>query len=1314
MKSVFGVPASGRGGAWKAVMIRRFSSVMVRRGTGWREAAAAALPPGFDADCYLEVNTDVAAACTTPEAAARHFLSHGAGEMRRVFPEGTGIHDAAASRLLQSARDRRGWRDWLCKQSGGRLDADFLRRHPRAAWLDTGFALASYLAQNPDVACEVDDPLEAAFHFLEFGLEDGRYGRPRSWDAAWLKMRYGLTPEPSLGVDAVRAILHGRGVDPFEVTFDEGEHWHLRGSDARMARFFDHGFYFAAAAAAGLQPGDPGRYGCIEHFCRSGCQAALPVAAGHELDPAHYRGQARARQTERRADMDAVDALADGDLYRHWVFRGIGEGLFPNIRVWAKHEFDLEVPDWLTEVLAGYRRAAPDLSQADPDTDILRHLLNSPMPALAGVDIGGHPDAADFITLLGDRQVRARDYVQGEWLYWLALEIDPANSLALRHLADLLQRQGRTAAVGFLRGRVSERSDSGWNALLLCEILFQQGAWHRALQVLDTLPESVEGDVALRRKRRKLARDIFHHLWSNITAHAEAHGVAQAQADLREALAACTPRFTSVACCGIVRRVALIGNEDLVQCRLYRVEQKAEQLRAAGYKVSVFSPSRDLANFRARLEDFDAVIFFRVAAFPEMIETIAAAAQRGLLTFYEIDDLVFDADQFPPALETYAGQVDAEHHRAMACGVPLFEHAMGLCDHGIASTETLRAMMAERVRSGRAFVHRNALGRLHRVAIRDNAPRRAARGETGGQRVVIFYGSGTRAHKQDFHEILEPALAHIARTWPDRVEIRLIGHFGQFLHLDPGRDPVTVIEPVWNFEDFCAHLADADINLSVLSSSPLTDVKSEIKWLEAAMLGIPSIVSATATHRDAIMNGETGMLCETTEDFISAIDGLVRDPDLRTRIGATAREVVTGAYSLTSMGRNLVSIFAALCPAKPRKPRLLVVNVFYPPQAIGGATRVVHDHVTLLGKSFGDRYDIEVVCTLEGGTKPYEILTYTRDGVRVWSVTPSPDIDDMCASDPRMGGIFEELLERIGPDLVHFHCVQRLTATVVEATRLAGIPYLITVHDGWWISPNQFVVDNQGEPALYDYAHLNDSGTPERPRTLHRALSGAQRIIAVSESFAALHRSCHVKDVVTIENGVSFLPEVERSAAPDHRIRLAHIGGATVHKGFTLLRNTLLTNEYENLRLLVVDHSLAPGTTRHTVWGTTPVTIQGKVPQSQVDRLYGAIDILVAPSVWPESYGLVAREAHAAGAWVIASDRGAIGGDVVEGQNGHVVDVSTHLALADILRKVDADPGRYRKSPAMRPKMRTAQDQVDALAQLYAEVLESARPGRGA
>jgi glycosyltransferase involved in cell wall biosynthesis len=72
---------------------------------------------------------------------------------------------------------------------------------------------------------------------------------------------------------------------------------------------------------------------------------------------------------------------------------------------------------------------------------------------------------------------------------------------------------------------------------------------------------------------------------------------------------------------------------------------------------------------------------------------------------------------------------------------------------------------------------------------------------------------------------------------------------------------------------------------------------------------------------------------------------------------------------------------------------------------------------------------------------------------------------------------------------------------------------------------------------------------------------------------------------------------------------------------------------------------------------------------------------------------------------VIASDRGAIGEDVVEGVNGFVVNVSDPLGLLQALRTMDADPDRFRVSPRAGPPPRTSQDQADELAALYQRLL---------
>lgn len=61
--------------------------------------------------------------------------------------------------------------------------------------------------------------------------------------------------------------------------------------------------------------------------------------------------------------------------------------------------------------------------------------------------------------------------------------------------------------------------------------------------------------------------------------------------------------------------------------------------------------------------------------------------------------------------------------------------------------------------------------------------------------------------------------------------------------------------------------------------------------------------------------------------------------------------------------------------------------------------------------------------------------------------------------------------------------------------------------------------------------------------------------------------------------------------------------------------------------------------TAHASAGAPPVTFAGFLNQSNVSRAYAAADVLVLPSDFGETWGLVANEAMASGVPVIASDR---------------------------------------------------------------------------
>lgn len=88
------------------------------------------------------------------------------------------------------------------------------------------------LCEREDIALTIagDDPRKAAFHFLEFGLEEGNTGLPKAWDKDHSTIHYGVEfsgQAPS--VTKVLSTLLEQGADPFEIALDEAQFWELHG-----------------------------------------------------------------------------------------------------------------------------------------------------------------------------------------------------------------------------------------------------------------------------------------------------------------------------------------------------------------------------------------------------------------------------------------------------------------------------------------------------------------------------------------------------------------------------------------------------------------------------------------------------------------------------------------------------------------------------------------------------------------------------------------------------------------------------------------------------------------------------------------------------------------------------------------------------------------------------------------------------------------------------------------------------------------------------------------------------------------------------
>ncbi len=730
-------------------------------------------------------------------------------------------------------------------------------------------------------------------------------------------------------------------------------------------------------------------------------------------------------------------------------------------------------------------------------------------------------------------------------------------------------------------------------------------------------------------------------------------------------------------------RILIIGDYHVPQCERYRINQKIEQLTAVGKTVTAID-WMTLENSSDVVAAHDVIIFYRVPAVPKVIKAMAQTNAAGKLSLYEIDDLIFEP-VYPPALSTYGGYVSIDTYRELTRGMALFHAAARHCRFGLASTVPLQQRLAELVFGKHCLLHRNGLDSLNEIADLK---------EHSKGTLDIFYGSGTQAHNQDFIDLALPAIQKLLRKHK-HLRLVIVG----YLKLPNSfttefADQLSLLPPIKSVQGYWSLLRNADINLAVLHDDEINACKSELKWFEAACYGVPSVVSATQNYRDVIRDGEDAFLAATAEQWEAAITKLVESPELRKNMGKAAQQRTVEEYSLEVLGNQLVeqvdqaaASLAVVQPnsdgleAKPRRRKVALVNVFFPPQSIGGATRVVADNFNALRKHFSDEVDLCVFTADAECRTPHQLSVYNHHDVRVYRATPIyREHMDWHAQDPKMKALFAEFLACEQPDIIHFHCIQRLTGSIVEAAQEANIPYLITAHDAWWISDFQFLVDHKGK--VYPDGHpdpfapielpanMSIEASVERKLYLKGLLKGARQVLTVSNAFADIYRKNGVADIQVIPNGISEeMPWAPKDTSYTSRIVGGHIGGMSAHKGYYLLKQAVMEAQPDNMEFLVVDHSKEEGFEAKDTWGKVPVRFIGRVSQEKMVDLYRQIDVLFAPSTWPESFGLVTREAAACGCFVVASKLGGISEGIKNDSSGYKINPSIE-ELKDIIYKV--------------------------------------------
>jgi len=498
---------------------------------------------------------------------------------------------------------------------------------------------------------------------------------------------------------------------------------------------------------------------------------------------------------------------------------------------------------------------------------------------------------------------------KAEDLYHIVLNLSSTDPVALENLGNIGLRDGQwKRAAHYYQKAMETQRESSWAWGNRAQALAAKQDWDEAIQTLHAGFQRHPDQSHLEHSAKKILSDYWGFTSRSIDQLARTNGrtrlinvTQNAVNQIAGLWERVVRRVDEIPFQGKINRghVLIIGDFFLPQCLRYRIEQKQEQLEAAGYKVTAVPWTKASAAANA-LPFVDQIIFYRTPALPEIVKLIAVARALGKVVFYEIDDFIFDP-VYPPAIETYGGYVNAEEYTDLIKGMALYRAAAQLCDYGLASTQPLVDKLAPLVRSGKCFLHRNALDRRNYIPA--SVPEPPNKGYLN-----LFYGSGTKAHNSDFIEEVLPAVIRLLSEFPS-LRLTIVGYLQlPAAVLEEFSDRIIQVPLVSNLKVYWSYVAASDINLAVLKPDVMTDVKSELKWFEAGVFAVPSVMSSTQNYRDVIRDGVDGFVVNGPDEWYRALRDLIQDGALRRRIGLSARIRVLKEYSVPTMAEKIDAI----------------------------------------------------------------------------------------------------------------------------------------------------------------------------------------------------------------------------------------------------------------------------------------------------------------------------------------------------------------------------------------------------------------------
>lgn len=396
----------------------------------------------------------------------------------------------------------------------------------------------------------------------------------------------------------------------------------------------------------------------------------------------------------------------------------------------------------------------------------------------------------------------------------------------------------------------------------------------------------------------------------------------------------------------------------------YRITHQKEQLYANNMATNeIFYDDINLD----LVKNYRVFIFFRCPITEKIEKFIKLAKEMNKVVLFDIDDLVIDrkyTDQIK-----YLNTMTKEEKANYDEGVARIQKTLRLCDAAITTTEGLAEELKNYVPE--VFINRNTASERmvelseQEIYERDVLPykelikvenkklqkdynlavKKSIERKKGGIRLGYFSGSIT--HNDDIKMIL-PALSKLMTEYKN-LELHVVGELEVPNELKAFQERIITRKFV-SWEKLPKLIASVDINLAPLEKNIFNEAKSENKWVEAALVKVPTVASNIGAFKKMITNGETGLLCDTVEEWYKAIKFLIEDESARKKIAEISYQYANKRCTTVYTGYPLYKYIR-----NKMKPNIAFV---LPTLHISGGVLVAFKHCIML-KEAG--YDILLI-----------------------------------------------------------------------------------------------------------------------------------------------------------------------------------------------------------------------------------------------------------------------------------------------------------------------------------------------------------------